>query len=123
MSLYTYDHLTNAVSAMPSPEAWGDAAAFFDLLADLALTEQGSPAAVESGRLEGLGAGEGEADYPNGSDAFYGNHCADADYPDRFALSAHGQVCAAVLAVWALLVVEQHRVRALGGEPARYLGL
>lgn len=87
--LYTYDYLiADATSAMYAPEVWGEAAALFDLLADLALTGQGSVAAVESARLallEGLGAGTEEADYPNGSDAFYGNHCADADYPDRFA--------------------------------------
>jgi pimeloyl-ACP methyl ester carboxylesterase len=83
---YTYDLLiADAVGAMYAPEIWGGPdgyAAFLDLVADAALGVQGAAAAagrLRSELLDQLSADE--ADYPNGFEAYYGNQCADTQYP------------------------------------------
>ncbi|MFG1818237.1 alpha/beta hydrolase [Kribbella sp. NPDC049174] len=88
---YTYDFLIgDATGAMYSPEVWGGpegAAAFFDLLADAALAGQPTAAAarVRTALMDQLTPDREEADYPNGLDAYYGNQCADTQYPHSFA--------------------------------------
>jgi pimeloyl-ACP methyl ester carboxylesterase len=91
-SLYTYDALiADAASASYVPEFWGGdggAAALLDVLADAALAGDQS-AAAQAARLRGelmerLTAGADEAAYPNDFDAYYGNQCADTQYPAAF---------------------------------------
>ena len=89
--LYTYDFLIgDATSAMYSPESWGGPdgfGAFFDFLADIVLGDQSAAEqarAVRRNLVAALGA-EREADYDNGFDAYFGNQCADTEYPDTFA--------------------------------------
>jgi pimeloyl-ACP methyl ester carboxylesterase len=90
--LYTYDFLVaDTTSAMYAPELWGGPdgyAALFDALASAVLDSAGAQAARSmrrtiQERLEQ--ARPVRADYDNGFDAFYGNHCADAEYPVSFA--------------------------------------
>lgn len=103
---YTYDLLIgDATGAMYSPEEWGGdegAAALFDTIADAVLGDQAAAAARVAGvrqafieRLTGPsastaalagvgGAPAEEADYDNGLDAYYGNQCADTQYPSTF---------------------------------------
>jgi pimeloyl-ACP methyl ester carboxylesterase len=87
---YTYDFLiADGTAAMYSPESWGGPdgwGAFFDLLADIALGDQ--PGAVaEANRLRQAlhaqlrPAAVPEPDYPNGFDSYFGNQCADTQYP------------------------------------------
>ena len=91
-ALYTYDFLiADATSAMYAPEVWDGpdgAAALFDALADAALAKD-RRAAADAARLhralaEQLTAPGEEATYDNGFDAYFGNHCADAQYPQHF---------------------------------------
>ena len=91
---YTYDFLIgDALRAMYAPEVWdgpNGAAALFDFLADAALEGQ-ARAAAEVGRLRAALAAQlrpittREADYPNFLDAYFGNQCADTEYPRSFA--------------------------------------
>jgi pimeloyl-ACP methyl ester carboxylesterase len=91
--LYTYDFLiADAASAMYSPEVWGGPdgfAAFFSFLADVALGDESAVAEATRVRAElvtTLQPGQArEADYDNGFDAYYGNQCADTQYPGTFA--------------------------------------
>jgi pimeloyl-ACP methyl ester carboxylesterase len=89
--LYTYDFLIgDATGAMYVPEIWGGPdgyAAFLDFVADAA---EGDISAGEHARalrphlLELLAAGPPEADYDNGLDGYFGNQCADTQYPNSF---------------------------------------
>lgn len=88
---YTYDFLVaDAVGAMYAPESWGGpqgAAALFDLLADAVLGDQQSAREVPHARerlLDRLTPPSREPEYPNGFDAYYGNQCADTEYPRTF---------------------------------------
>jgi pimeloyl-ACP methyl ester carboxylesterase len=91
-TLYTYDLLiTDATGAMYSPEVWGGPegfAAFLDTLADAALGDKSAgrrALAVRRAVLAELDARHSrEADYDNGFDAYYGNQCADTEYPGSF---------------------------------------
>lgn len=89
--LYTYDFLVaDTVSAMYVPEFWGGPdgyAALFDALAQAVLDSAPASDAAETRRgiQERLNAARPtRADYDNGLDAYYGNHCADAAYPVSF---------------------------------------
>jgi pimeloyl-ACP methyl ester carboxylesterase len=95
-SEYTYDFLvSDAVSAMYSPEVWADFGEFFGLLADavaagdVTLGKQAS-ATREQIMEEFRSASQTRkrTDYSNGFDAFVGNHCSDARYPSSFELFA-----------------------------------
>ncbi len=85
----TYDMLLNLVfSSLYDPGVWGGAAELLDALADAALSGDEN-AAVEAVRLraeliERLTEGIDKAAYSNQQDAFYGNHCADTQYPHAF---------------------------------------
>jgi pimeloyl-ACP methyl ester carboxylesterase len=92
--LYSYDFLiADAVNLMYVPEFWGGEdgyAAFLDFVADIALGDRSAAAqavGVRTSLLERLDANrtteEAETDY-DGPDAFFGNHCADAEYPSTF---------------------------------------
>jgi pimeloyl-ACP methyl ester carboxylesterase len=85
---YSYDLLiADGAGAMYAPESWPFAADFFGFLAQAVL---GDPAAVTAAAdarvaLRDLLSPPGlNADYPNGFDAYYGNHCADTEYPSNF---------------------------------------
>ena len=89
--LYTYDFLiADATSAMYSPEVWGGPegyGAFLDFVADVALGDQSAKAkarAVRRGLVQALSPPQPEPDYDNGLDAYFGNQCADTEYPDSF---------------------------------------
>jgi pimeloyl-ACP methyl ester carboxylesterase len=90
--VYSYDYLVlDTVYALYAPELWGGPegyAAFFDFLADAVL---GDPdAASEASRVRALiqkrhaRPASNQEFYDNWFEAFYGNHCADADYPATF---------------------------------------
>jgi pimeloyl-ACP methyl ester carboxylesterase len=85
---YTYDLLiADATGAMYAPEVWPDYFTFLDEVADAVLGDQQPGAALSATRdsvLDRLAAPSTEADYPNFFDAYYGNHCADTEYPRRF---------------------------------------
>ena len=84
---YTYDLLiADAAVVMYAPEIWSDSAAFIDQVADLALADQPAAAlaTLRQRLLQRLAAPQQEADYPNSRDAYYGNQCADTEYPRRF---------------------------------------
>lgn len=81
--LYTYDFLiSDSAGAMYSPEFWPDFAGFFAFLADAV---EGSPTALADARALRASIIERmkpeRADYPNGFDAYFGNQCADSQYP------------------------------------------
>jgi pimeloyl-ACP methyl ester carboxylesterase len=88
--LYTYDFLIgDATGAMYSPESWGGPdgyGVFLDLLADAALGDQSVKALARAARRQFLRrlVGPREADYPNGFDGYFGNQCADTEYPGTF---------------------------------------
>jgi pimeloyl-ACP methyl ester carboxylesterase len=89
--IYTYDFLIgDATGAMYSPDSWGGPegyATFLDLVADAALGDQSAKKKARAVRvqlIEQLTGHEPEPDYDNGLDAYYGNQCADTQYPSRF---------------------------------------
>ncbi len=95
--VYSYDFLiADMASVLYVPEIWGGpdgAAAYFDLIADAALgaTPAAATGIADSRRaiLERLGAHspadrEEEPYFFNGLDAYFGNTCADAQYPHDF---------------------------------------
>jgi len=101
-SLYTYDFLiADATGAMYAPESWGGPegfGAYLDALADAVLGDQAAVSQVAALRqllVNGLTVQAVAAqEYNNGLDAFFGNQCADIQYPqslsafrliDRFA--------------------------------------
>ncbi len=92
-SQYTYDYLiADAASAMYVPEYWGGPdgyGAYFGALADAVLGDPLAAAAALETRgalADRLGGSQvREADYDNGFDAYYGNQCADTEYPSTFA--------------------------------------
>ena len=86
-SSYTYDLLiTDVANAMYDPGSWGGPeglAAFLDALADIGLGDQSRAgvAHLRSSLLDRLAGPVREADYDNGLDAYFGNQCADTQYP------------------------------------------
>ena len=84
--LYTYDFLIgDAAGAMYSPEIWGGPegyGVFLDLIADIALGDQSARSQARQVRRSFVQ--ELEADYDNGFDAYFGNQCADTEYPSTF---------------------------------------
>jgi pimeloyl-ACP methyl ester carboxylesterase len=89
---YTYDFLIgDVVNAMYDPSVWGGPAglgAYLDALADAVLGGQRGAdiARLRAALLDRLAAPVTEADYDNGLDAYFGNQCADTQYP--FSLDA-----------------------------------
>jgi pimeloyl-ACP methyl ester carboxylesterase len=91
-TLYTYDFLiTDASGAMYAPEVWGGPegfGAFLDFLADAALGDRAAGRRARTVRRAVLAEMQArparEADYDNGYDAYYGNQCADTQYPGSF---------------------------------------
>ena len=88
--LYTYDFLIgDATAAMYAPESWGGPdgyGVFLDFLADAALGDQSAKQLARTARRQFEQRVEAlrEADYPNGFDGYYGNQCADTEYPSSF---------------------------------------
>ena len=90
--IYTYDFLIgDAAGAMYVPESWGGPegyGVFLDLVADTAEGDATAAAAARAARrqlLAALAGSQQEADYDNGFDAYFGNQCADTQYPGSFA--------------------------------------
>ena len=123
--VYTYDFLIgDATSAMYSPESWGGpegAGAFLDFLADAVLGDQAAAAsasAVRSALVAKLTPPGFEADYDNGFDAYYGNQCADTEYPSAFlSWRLIDAYAGDRIPLRSLLVVVQRRMRRLAGQP------
>jgi pimeloyl-ACP methyl ester carboxylesterase len=88
--LYTYDFLiADATGAMYVPETWGGPdgyGAFLDSLADAALGDQGARELALAARRRFVRRVDAlrEADYDNGFDGYFGNQCADTQYPFSF---------------------------------------
>jgi pimeloyl-ACP methyl ester carboxylesterase len=88
--LYTYDFLIgDATGAMYSPEVWGGPegyGVFLDLVADAALGDQSAKQRALAARRQLVRRVEAlrEADYDNGIDGYFGNQCADTEYPGTF---------------------------------------
>jgi pimeloyl-ACP methyl ester carboxylesterase len=90
--LYTYDFLiADATAAMYAPEVWGGPegfGAFLDAVADAALGDNAAGRRARTARRAVLAEMDArrprEADYDNGFDAYYGNQCADTEYPSNF---------------------------------------
>jgi pimeloyl-ACP methyl ester carboxylesterase len=86
--IYSYDFLIgDSVGFMYAPEAWPEFAELLDAVADAVESGAGARrvAALRTALLEQLIPDRAESeDYPNFLDAYYGNHCADAQYPQRF---------------------------------------
>jgi pimeloyl-ACP methyl ester carboxylesterase len=88
--LYTYDLLIgDATGAMYVPEIWGGPegyGVFLDLVADAALGDQDARKRALAARRQVLRNVEAlrEADYENSFDGYYGNQCADTEYPGSF---------------------------------------
>ena len=122
--IYTYDFLINdAAGAMYSPEIWGGPdgyAAFLDFVADVTLGDQSAKAkarAVRRHLVQALSPPQPEPDYDNGLDAYFGNQCADTEYPDNFReFLAIDRFARAGLALRPLLVVVQRPVRRVAGR-------
>jgi pimeloyl-ACP methyl ester carboxylesterase len=89
---YSFDYLVaDTLTAMYAPESWGGEegyGALFALLGDIVLGEfELAPSATalrEALRLR-LNDSALTPAYDNSYDAYYGNHCADAQYPRSFA--------------------------------------
>jgi pimeloyl-ACP methyl ester carboxylesterase len=88
--LYTYDFLiSDAVGAMYAPEVWAGPdgyAAFLDFVADATLGGQSEGVQARVVRRDFLdridsGGVQTEPDYFNGFEAYFGNQCADTQYP------------------------------------------
>ncbi len=90
--VYSYDFLVfDSLSTLHVPEFWGGPdgmAAFFASLADAVL---GVPGAARHAREQRRSieqrirdAAPRQEQYDNSYDAFYGNHCADTQYPHSF---------------------------------------
>ncbi|MEO8180142.1 MAG: alpha/beta hydrolase [Deltaproteobacteria bacterium] len=94
-SAYTYDVLiSDTTSAMYSPEFWGGPSGFGALFAALAAAALGDASArTQAGSvlqaLTQLFYPVSE-EYENGNDAYYGNHCSDAEYPES--LGEYGSI-------------------------------
>ncbi len=90
-SLYRYDLLiADAASAMYAPETWGGPdgyGALFDAIADAVLGDQAAASRIAAlrGQLNDRLRPARDEPYPNGTDAYYGNQCADTEYPRSFA--------------------------------------
>jgi len=85
-SVYPYDYLVaDAVGAMYEPEFWPDYAEFF---AELLEAVRGDPSAlvraqaVRESILDRMDPDR--ASYENSFDSYYGNQCADTQYPQAF---------------------------------------
>jgi len=87
-STYSYDFLiADGTSAMYSPEDWPGYAELFDLVADAVLGDQAAASRIAATRArlaERLRPARDEP-YDNGFDAYYGNQCADTEYPRTLA--------------------------------------
>ena len=112
--------------AMYQPEVWAGPdgfGTFLDFLADAALGDQSAAAQARATRrsfVEKVAScrPQQEADYDNGLDAYFGNQCADTEYPSTSWPSAR-LTCTprAGSPLRPLLVVVQQRLRRLAGRP------
>ena len=135
--LYTYDFLIgDATGAMYAPEIWGGPdgyGAFLDLLADAALGDQSARQLARRGPPPGRATTSRRCARPTTTTAstrYFGNQCADTEYPGSFAeFRHHRRVRAGRIAVRPVLVVVQQRLHPTGrsrriatsarGRPAR----
>ena len=87
-STYSYDFLiADATSAMYGPEDWPGYAELFDVVADAALGDRAAASRIgtlRGGLLDRWHPARDEP-YDNGLDAYYGNQCADTEYPRTLA--------------------------------------
>lgn len=85
-SIYSYDYLVaDAAGAMYEPEYWPDYAEFFASLLDAVrgdFTAAARARAMRESILDRMNPAR--ASYPNDFDAYYGNQCADTQYPGTF---------------------------------------
>ena len=87
--VYSYDYLVaDSISAMYAPEVWSGYAEFFDALAEAVLGDASAVARAADSR-QTIERWFKEAmpqrdDYNNSFEAYYGNQCADTEYPRSF---------------------------------------
>jgi pimeloyl-ACP methyl ester carboxylesterase len=98
VSEYTYDFLVDdSVGAMFNPETWASHADFLDQLNDAVFggdAAAGRRALQKRSEIETIlrDAAPRREIYDNSTEALYGNHCSDAEYPSFFrAFSAIGR--------------------------------
>jgi len=87
-STYSYDFLiADATGAMYGPEDWDAYGEYFDVIADAVLGDQAATSRIAAmrGALQDRLRPARDEPYPNGLDAYYGNQCADTEYPHSFA--------------------------------------
>jgi pimeloyl-ACP methyl ester carboxylesterase len=86
--VYTYDLLIgDATGAMYRPEAWGGFAAYLDLVADAVEDAPSAASRIGAARgalLDVVRPTPTREPYDNWLDSYYGNQCADTQYPHRF---------------------------------------
>lgn len=85
-SVYPYDYLVaDAVGAMYEPEYWPDYAEFFAELIDAVRGDRAALARAPALRASILDRMKPDrANYENSFDSYYGNQCADTQYPKTF---------------------------------------
>jgi pimeloyl-ACP methyl ester carboxylesterase len=85
--VYSYDYLVaDAVGAMYAPESWPSYADFFVSLIDAVEGDARAPGRARAKREAILDRMKpNRASYENSFEAYYGNQCADTQYPGNFA--------------------------------------
>jgi pimeloyl-ACP methyl ester carboxylesterase len=88
--VYSYDlFVADSASLMYSPESWPQYADFLDLLNDAIFGGDASARTKALQKRRSIDTALREAAprreiYNNGTEAFFGNHCSDAEYPSNF---------------------------------------
>lgn len=88
---YGFDMLvSDTIDILYTPELWSGYATFLSILANAARVDSSAAETARALRRELReqlrSASPDPPDYNNGFDAYYGNHCSDAQYPNSFLL-------------------------------------
>ena len=93
---YSYDFLiSDTVDALHTPEFWPDYASFFAFVADAVLGDAEATRQARASRQSIREQLKGrEPTYPNFFDSYYGNQCADTQYPHTLTKFSEGDAFA-----------------------------